>query len=105
MNKLTIPAATLALLASIGAHAATNPALLASTDSLGEAGRTVVIQPGTRYVNVTQDEVVKFVDNGQEFAVRFDGVRSSFDLRAVAPAGALDHKVVAYVAPDPTSED
>ena len=67
-----------------------------------EATRSITITPSTRFVNVSYGEVVDFkTPNGQEFTVRFDvgqGV-SSFDLRRVAPAGALDHQVTAYVVP------
>ena len=104
-NKLALSGAALALLTSIGAHAAMDNSLLASADTLEDATRTIVIQPNTHYVNVNHGEVVKFVSNGQEFAVRFDGIRSSFDLGAVAPAGELDHRVTAYVAPDAANED
>ena len=67
-----------------------------------EATRSIAITPSTRFVNVGYGDVVDFkTPNGQEFAVRFDvgqGV-SSFDLQRVAPAGALDHQVTAYVTP------
>ena len=64
----------------------------------------VVIQPGTTYVNVTSGDVVKFVVGNQTFAWDFDngGTPSAFDLQRIAPAGTLDHKVMIYVARDPT---
>ena len=67
-----------------------------------EATRSITITPSTRFVNVSYGEVVDFkTPNGQEFAVRFDVGQSvsSFDLQRVAPAGALDHQVTAYVVP------
>ena len=67
-----------------------------------EATRSITIAPSTRFVNVSYGEVVDFkTPSGQEFAVRFDVAQgvSSFDLQRVAPAGALDHQVTAYVVP------
>jgi hypothetical protein len=76
---------------------------------LSGATRTIPIDAKTRYVNVTAHETVKFVVNGNAFAVNFSGssattfafVPSVFDLAQLAPAGVLDHKVTVYVAPDP----
>ncbi len=65
------------------------------------AERTIVIAPDTRYVNVIGGETVKFVAGDKSFAWTFDGAYSSFDLNQTAPAGMLDHKVTAYVAPNP----
>ena len=76
---------------------------------LSGAMRTIPIDAKTKYVNVTAHETVKFVVNGNAFAMRFSGssattfafVPSVFDLAQLAPAGVLDHKVTVYVAPDP----
>jgi hypothetical protein len=73
------------------------------------AMRTVRIDAKTRYVNVTANETVKFEADGKAFAITFNGspattfafVPSVFDLNQLAPAGALNHKVMVYVAPDP----
>jgi len=78
------------------AHLIGRPALPA------EATRSITITPSTRFVNVSYGDVVDFkTPNGQEFAIRFDVGQnvSSFDLQRVAPAGALDHPVTAYVVP------
>jgi Heavy-metal resistance protein CzcE len=66
-------------------------------------GRTIVIAPDTRYVNVTGGETVRFVAGDKIFAWNFFVARtvSNFDLNAVAPPGVLDHPVRVYVAPDP----
>ena len=71
--------------------------------------RTIAIGAKTKYVNVTAHETVKFVVNGEAFAMTFNGgpattfafVPSRFDLNQFAPAGFLNHKVTVYVAPDP----
>jgi hypothetical protein len=67
------------------------------------ATRTIVITPETKWVNVTGGEIVKFVAGDKIFAWNFDGGRqiSNFELNRVAPPGTLNHRVVAYVAPDP----
>ena len=87
--------------AMVSAHAQTPTHLLGSPAGLSQATRTIVIAPGTKHVNVTQDDIVKFAANGREFAFKFDGPSvSSFDLQRVAPAGVLDRPVIAYVAPN-----
>ena len=76
-------------------------ALLGDPASPAWATRTIAIYPDTRYINVTGGEVVKFTVGDKSFAWNFNGWRSSFDLNAVAPPGVMDHKVKAYVAPNP----
>lgn len=94
-----------ALVASLGAHAATPAALLGDAAAPESATRTIVITPATQFVNVVAGETVRFVESGHEFAVSFDGVRPSFKLNALAPEGSLDHKVTAYVSPHPDLVD
>lgn len=67
------------------------------------ATRTIVITPGTRYVNVEGGEVIRFVVGNKEFGWHFNGaiMIRSFSLNDVAPPGTLDHPVEAFVAPDP----
>ena len=101
MNKLSLSIAALGLAGAFAAQAAVPTRLLGDPASVTEATRTITINPKTKYVNVTEGDVVKFVASGQEFAFKFDGTGTSFDLQRVAPAGALDHKVTAYVAPNP----
>ncbi len=65
-------------------------------------GRVVTLQPDTRWVNVEQGEVVRFVSGSTRFAWRFDGRDGrSFDLQSVAPPGALTRAVTVYVARTP----
>lgn len=103
MNRMTGRMGALCLAAALGACAAAVPtAMLGDVVPVQEASRTVAIGPQTRYVNVAYGEVVRFVADGQAFAFRFNGVnRQPFDLQRVAPAGALDHSVMAYVASPP----
>ena len=79
----------------------TGIALLGDPASPAWATRTIAIYPDTRYVNVTGGEVVKFTVGDKSFAWNFNGRPSSFDLNAVAPPGVMDHKVKAYIAPNP----
>jgi hypothetical protein len=72
--------------------------------SAAAAERTIVINENTRWVNVTQGETIKFVANGREFTIAFDGVAENADLRNLAPAGALDHEVDAEVAENPVNQ-
>ena len=103
MKKLFIAIAVAGMLASATAGAALPSDLLGQAAAPQQAGRTVVIAPTTRYVNVTDGEVVTFLANGTTFTWNFDCPpgTSSFQLNRVAPAGVLDHTVTAYVAPNP----
>jgi hypothetical protein len=98
--KAIITAASVIILgaASLAANAATNSGLIGESAPAATAGRTIVLDANTKWANVDHGETVRFVVNGQEFAVTFDGVAEDVDLRQLAPAGALDHKVEVYVA-------
>ena len=65
------------------------------------ATRTIVIASGTKYVNVTDGEIIQFIAGGKAFAWNFDSLLDvpAFDLKLIAPPGALDHQVLVYVAP------
>jgi hypothetical protein len=78
-------------------------ALLGDPASPAAAERTIKITPGTKHVNVERGEIVRFDTGGKSFAWDFNTAETvlSFDLNRVAPPGTLDHKVTAYVAPDP----
>jgi hypothetical protein len=71
-----------------------------------QADRAIAITQATKYVNVTNGEVVTFLANGKTFTWYFDSPQGlqSFRLNTIAPAGALDHTVTAYVAPNPLYE-
>lgn len=66
--------------------------------------QVIVIDDGTRYVNVTSGTTVRFVVGERFFTWNFEtgGTRViPFDLERIAPEGFLRHRVVAYVADDP----
>ena len=79
-------------------------AFLGSAAPVGSAERTIVINADTKYVNVEGGSTVRFVIDGQSFAWNFQtggSHISPFDLARLAPAGALNHKVIVYVSNDP----
>jgi hypothetical protein len=108
MKKLYPPtiAFSLVLAAAVLTACATRTnyvALYGQPASVSAAERTIVINPDTRYVNVTGGETVGFVVGDKSFAWNFFVARTvnDFRLNDVAPPGVLDHPVQAYVAPDP----
>ena len=96
--KLVPTLAALALsAASFSAFALTSADRYGESASSADAVRTIVVGPNTRWVNVKHGEVVKFVANGKEFAWNFDGIPQSFNLKQVAPEGALAQNVRVYI--------
>ena len=72
----------------------------ASTED--HADKIVAIDGNTRWVNVTQDETVKFVvSGGKSFVWRFDTPEFAVNLKDIAPSGTVDRSIYVYVAPDP----
>jgi hypothetical protein len=102
-KKLIAVVAMLAASASVFAEAQPRFNLRGDSAPVSDATRTIVITADTKYVNVTGGETVKFVVGEKSFAWIFDGPQSvlSFDLDRTVPPSVLDHKVVAYVAPNP----
>jgi Heavy-metal resistance protein CzcE len=99
MKQIIIAASMLVLGAtSIAASASFSPNLIGEPAKATPFGRTIVINSDTKWANVMQGETIKFVANGHEFSVTFNGVAAPVDLQQLAPAGALDHKVQVYVA-------
>jgi len=101
MNTKLIASTAVAL--ALSALSLTAQAAYAPNPLLGDvvtpaAGdRVIAIDAGTKFINVRSDETVTFRANGKEFAVKFDGNSSAFDLASIAPQGTLDHSVTAYV--------
>jgi hypothetical protein len=77
--------------------------LMGSPANPQAAGRSIAITPGTRHVNVVRNEIIQFNIGGKSFTWLFDGPLqvTSIELNRVAPAGLLEHKVTAYISPDP----
>ncbi|WP_020656999.1 CzcE family metal-binding protein [Massilia niastensis] len=89
---------------AIPSHAGTPcPALLGERAPEAAAARTIVITPDTKYVNVEGGETVRFVVGERAFAWNFNGslIVDMVELNRVVPPDILNHKVRAFVAPDP----
>lgn len=86
--------------ASLSASALTFGDRYGETAQVSPATRTIVVGRATQWVNVKQDEVVKFVAGEKEFTWAFEGLEQGFDLRKIAPAGAIDHYVRVYIEMD-----
>jgi hypothetical protein len=106
-RKLLIPTVALILSAmtAISSASSSYVRLYGTPAEPPDARRTIVIGPDTRYVNVTEGDVIKFVAGDQTFAWKFDTALTvrSFDLKEVAPPGSLNHTVTAYIAVGPRS--
>lgn len=104
-----IPRASLALactLAFATAHAAgpTGSAADYGTPAPAAAGqRTIVLEPGTRHINVTRGETVTIEQAGQRFGWHVDtwGNRSVFALAEIAPTTMAVDGIKVYVAGNP----
>ena len=98
-NFVASVAVTLALV-SLSASAFPSGGLRTERVPPSAATRTIQIEAKTKLVYVTEDETVKFRANGYTFAMKFSGGSGVFDLNQLAPAGAVDHEVRVYIAPN-----
>lgn len=113
MKNLNIPIGSIAIMgllaftaSAIAEHGSINSAL--GTPLHGQAvgvDRSIPLDSGTRWVNVTGGEKVRFVLGGQSFDWLFDTHLSTpvFDLSDIAPKGFIDRSLKVYVSPDPSS--
>jgi hypothetical protein len=104
MKQSLVPFIAVALLSACAYQPAERPiSFLGDPAPLGAETATIVIQPNTKWVNVTGGDTIKFVTGDKAFAWAFNVATSvkSFELNRVAPPGMLDHRVIAYVSPDP----
>jgi len=100
MKKLVAVAALALSTASLSAVALTNADLYGEAASPAAADRTIVVDPGTKFVNVKHGEIVKIVAGGKEFTWHFDGLLQPFELAKIAPQGAIDHSVRVNLEPE-----
>lgn len=104
MKRLALHATLAGLLSACALQAPQWPvSFLGDPAPLSAATKSIAIGPDTKWVNVTGGETIRFDAGGRSFAWVFNVARGvhSFDLNQVAPPGMLDHRVTAYVAPDP----
>jgi hypothetical protein len=70
----------------------------------GGISRTVVIDDKTKWVNVKEDEIIRFVVGAKSFAWVFDLYDQNADLRQLAPKGMLGGGPIrVYVTPTRSS--
>ena len=65
------------------------------------ADRVISVTSNTRWVNVNENETVRFVVGEKNFAWQFNGSRSVFHLADIAPAGLVSPSINVYVGADP----
>jgi len=66
----------------------------------GPVDQVVKVDSNTRWVNVLQNESVRFVVGSTTFAWRFPVDRAAVNLKDIAPSGVIDRDLYVYVAPD-----
>src|SRR5262245_1529177 len=71
----------------------------------GPVNKVIRVDANTRSVNVNQDDTVRFVVSGpggeKTFAWHFVTSALAVDLGTIAPAGLIERKLFAYLAPNP----
>src|SRR5258706_15700351 len=63
--------------------------------------KVVNIGANTRWVNVVQNDSVKFIVGGTTFAWHFPIDKNAVNLKEIAPPGTVDRNLYVYIAPDP----
>jgi len=81
------------------------PSLAPSVSTPEAADKTIVIKDTTKSVNVFVNETVLFKVGANQFAIKFDGVKSTYNLAKLAPDGMVTQGVKVYVAPSPTDPE
>ena len=109
-QALCVGAASLVLSLSAAASAQSSQTYASQFGAPAENqpyGRQVFIDPHTRWINVTEGEVVKFVIRAEDgsqtsFTWSFDTFGERFaELGRLAPEGVLSHRVKVFIAYDP----
>lgn len=90
--------ATLLAGSSIAAYAFSPADQYGSAATASFAGRTIVIDSHTRYINVMHGETVTIRNGASSITWYFDGIGSAFSLSKIMPAAGPDIQV--YVAPE-----
>jgi len=102
LTAFAIAASAFALNAHAGIFDST-PKMYGQPAAAGSAQRTVEVNAGTKKVQVTNGETIKFVVNGQPFTWKFDLYHQEgvLDLATIAPQDIRADGVKVYVAEDP----
>jgi hypothetical protein len=103
-SKLSLAAFVAALMMSLGAvNAAAQVAdpFGVSADNV-MPNREIAVNASTKYINVSQGEVVKFVSQQQSFTWKFDTFgRQPFALSEIAPKGFDGANAMIYLSTNP----
>jgi len=109
MSRKTISILTAAALATALSGAAYSQERVGKDTLLGDSipadsqvDKVVKVDANTRWVNVVQNENVKFILGSKEFAWHFQSPRPSVNLKDIAPAGTVDRNLIVYLTPDST---
>ncbi|MEH6433787.1 CzcE family metal-binding protein [Massilia sp. DD77] len=96
----TLAAGALLFAAALQANAAEIAQPYGMAADSGAAQRDIRIDASTRYVNVQQGEIVRFVSEQGSFVWRFDTARTRlvFDLAHIVPELAPAQDIMVYVA-------
>jgi len=89
-------AATIAL--SLPVRALTPSDYFGSAVAIAPGNKTIVIDGGTRYVNVNFRDTVTFVFNGRTVAWHFDGISASVPLSKILALDPGQTGIVVYIA-------
>ena len=109
MSRKTISILAAAAIATALSGAAYSQERIGKDTLLGDSipadsqvDKVVNVDANTRWVNVVQNENVKFIVGSKTFAWHFQSPRPSVNLKDIAPAGTVDRNVVVYLTPDLT---
>jgi hypothetical protein len=109
MSRKTISILAVAALAASLSGAAYSQERIGKDTLLGDpisadapVDKVVKIDANTRWVNVVQNDNVKFIVGSRTFAWHFQSPKASVNLKDIAPAGAIDRNLYVFVTPDLT---
>lgn len=102
LRTFSIAAVLLAALTSTASAAGIKSNAYGDAAKNEAADRSITLSSTTKWVNVTDGEVVRFNKDGRSFAWRFSTLNGApFDLSAIAPAGVDVKGVRVFVDADP----
>jgi len=108
MSRKTTGILTAAALAALLSGAAYSQDRFGKDTLLGEpipadgpVDKVVNIGANTRWVNVVQNDSVKFIVGGTTFAWHFPIDKNAINLKQIAPPGTVDRDLYVYIAPNP----